>query len=162
MIIAGCAAFFFAQTFTYEGTITGLFPRILSAVVLILVLCVVVTKFRTPKETAKSAGEEEKAEVDDDGGGTWSTATPAGAKPVVRWQGSLVWMVAYFVSIYLVGFWVATFLYALFVSRQIQNKSLKMTIAFALLTTVTLFVVFSTVFYVPLPEGLLFEIVRGR
>jgi hypothetical protein len=158
-IIAGFAAVFFLQTFTYRGTITGMFPRVLSAVVLVLIAGFAAAKLPIFRRRISSATVG--TAVPECGAVDGSGLTPA-ARPVMRWEISLAWMLAYAALLYLVGFWVSSFLYALLLARQLKNRNLKVTVTFAALTAAVLFAAFTTLFYVPLPEGLIFELLRDR
>lgn len=157
IIIGGLAVSFFAQTFTYPGTIAGLFPRIVSTIVILMVLFLLVAKFRS-----KSAASESDEELlDDEEVGTWGKSVSKHALPVMNWKISVLLMLGYFVLIYLIGFGIGTFLYAVAIPLLLQYKNKLVAVVFALVTAVALIVLFGTLFYVPLPQGLIFELLFG-
>ncbi len=153
VIIGGLALVFFAQTFTYEGTITGLFPRIVSSLVILMVAYLLVFKSREmPGSAQDKAGDGQV--------GAWGKST-TDLHPMMKWQVSVLLMIAYFALIYLIGFGIATFLYALAIPVLLQYKNKLVTVIFALVTAVLLVVLFGVLLYVPLPQGLIFELLFG-
>ncbi len=157
VIIGGLAVAFLAQTFTYPGVITGLFPRIVSTIVILMVLFLLVVKFRSTGATSESDEEQ----MGDEEIGAWGKASSERTHPMMQWKISVLLMLAYFVLIYLIGFGIGTFLYAVAIPFLLQYKNRLVTVVFALVTSVALIVLFGTLFYVPLPQGLIFELLFG-
>ena len=138
------AAAFLAQTWSYNPT-AALFPRIVSAAVVLLVVYLIfgrllATRLKEPqpKGPQPASGDSSSA-----------------AAPVLNWPVAVVSFVAYFLLIYLAGFGIATLLYGLAMPYLMGYRNRPVTIAFALSLSLVLVVGFGQLFSVPLPEGIL-------
>ncbi len=72
------------------------------------------------------------------------------------WTVSLVWIAAFFVGLYVLGVFVTAPLFTVAYLRLTVRASWRLSVAYAAVVGVLLYVVFELVLTVPTPEGLLF------
>ena len=142
------AAAFLAQTWSYNPT-AALFPRIVSAAVVLLVVYLISGRLLAarPKGPRPASGDSSSAAAPE--------APQRPATPVLNWPAALVSFVAYFLLIYLVGFGIATLFYGLAMPYLMGYRNRLVTIAFALSLSLALVLGFGRLFSVPLPKGIL-------
>ena len=134
----------------------ALFPRIVSTFVLILGVFALISRlWPRKKQLPTSENQEKVCEIEV-------------IQPLVKKEGTLSWLVSlfwvgvYFLLLFIVGFVLATLLYALVVPVAMEGfnkRNVRTGIIFAVLMALAM-VGFERAFYIDLPQGYLLELMR--
>lgn len=144
-VIGIFSAVFLVQTYDY-GRRAGLFPRLISWTVLVLILIFVVSRVRRAWGRSKEAAPAKPVGALDKAG------RPAG----VKWTLSFGLALAYCLLVYLIGFGPATFGYLLAHIQLAGNRRRAIAAVYALVVA-AIMVLMGTFFKIPLPQGILVE-----
>lgn len=143
---------FLLQTYQY-GRRAALFPRIISLTVLFLTGVFVVSRVRRISKQKTASSKEE------------TVRPPSGTKPAtaegVNWLLTLAAATGFLVFVNLIGFGAATFFYVavhLYLAGYYRHPVIW---AFAAAMAITI-VGTAYLFAIPLPQGLLIEMISGR
>jgi uncharacterized membrane protein YfcA len=151
--IAVFSALFLLQTYEY-GRRAALFPKLVSFTILFLTGCFLVSRLRRAiKRQRTEVKKKETIPVEVE-----SEATqPAG----VHWLLTLSAATGFFVLIYLVGFGPATFFY---VATHLSLAGYRRHSVIALFALAMAIIIVGTgyLFTIPLPEGVLVEMIAGE
>jgi hypothetical protein len=128
----------------------GLFPRMVTGLGLILSLlhvALLLLRARTPVPVV-----EERVDADDEAEGDveYVFAHASGR----AWAGSLAWIAAFFVGLYVVGLFVIAPLFALTYLRFSVRRSWVFSVAYAAVTFAVLYLAFEVALQLPVPPGL--------
>jgi putative tricarboxylic transport membrane protein len=144
IVLLVCTLVFVSIVFVQSlalSELAGLVPKLVSGVAIIL--CLVQLTVEAKKLKAGAAKQEAEPEEQ-----------PA---TTMRWYTMLMIVGIYIAGLELLGFAISTLLFLLITPYVMQQKKIKINIILAVVTTVIIYYGFVEVFYVRLPEGLLFE-----
>ena len=146
VFLTGVAAFmavFLSQSFSYTG-LASKFPRLVSAIGLVLSSYALAGKIRAPR--GSETGESTAA------GGP----EPEGARSVPRipWYLFVLFLLGYLALIVMVGFGPATLVALGLLGRLLGMRRWGLVALFAVTSTVVLMLMFGWLFHTPLPVGL--------
>lgn len=131
----------------------ALFPIIVSTFVLILGVFALIGRLWPRKKQFPAPGNQEEI-------GASEAIQPLVKKEgTMSWLVSLLWVVVYFLLLFIVGFVLATLLYAIVVPVAMEGfnkRNLRTGIIFAVLMAIAM-MGFERAFYVELPQGYLLE-----
>lgn len=134
----------------------ALFPRIVSTFVLILGVSALISRLWPRKKQSPAPENSEKVGEND-------TMQPLVKKEgTLSWLVSLFWVGVYFLLLFIVGFVLATLLYALVVPVAMEGfnkRNVRTGIIFALLMALAM-MGFERAFYIDLPQGWLLELMK--
>ncbi len=117
----------------------GLVPKFISGAALLLCIVQIIADIRKGNMKENSQAVE-------------------AVKPIqLKWYYMLVLLISYVVSLYLLGFIPSAFLFLLITPYILKHKKLKANFILATVTTVILYFIFVEIFYVQLPDGMLFD-----
>jgi hypothetical protein len=152
VISLGLAALF-ANAFwtaTEWSVKAGLFPLMVTGLGVVLALlhvAVLLLQSRTPVPVV-----EERVDADDEAEGDVEYVfAHAGGR---AWAGSLAWIAAFFVGLYVVGLFVIAPLFALAYLRCSVRRSWVFSVAYAAVTFAVLYLAFEVALQLPVPPGL--------
>ena len=128
----------------------ALLPNIVSLACILLSLSVIIMKVQGHR--ARKA----RAPMAASGAGTAPDLPAEHATPLLAWWWSFIAMMVYFLSILLIGFVWATFLYILVLPYFMQYKKWKVAVMTSVVVTGGMYLAFSVVLNIRLPTGILF------
>lgn len=148
-VIALFCIIFLVQTFEY-GRRAGLFPRLISWVVLFLILVFIVSRLRRFwKSRGAPSPEETRSEC----------VTKADQPQGMKWTLTFALAMGFCILLYLVGFGPATVCYLSAHIYLAGYRKGRVIIVYALAVGVIM-VAFGYLFQIPLPEGILVELIK--
>ena len=153
-----CLFNIFAIVFLFQvrnlNETAALFPRIVSTFVLILGVSALISRVRPGKRQFRAPESQETVRDID------AIQTLVKKEGTLSWLVSLSWAGAYFLLLFIVGFVIATLLYALVIPLAMEGfnkRNVRTGIIFALLMALAM-IGFERAFYIDLPQGYLLEL----
>lgn len=135
------SALFFNLTFSI-GRTAGMFPRYVSGFVLLMIVYYLVDKV-----IRAVRGNQVKAKA----------KRPAAAKDGLSWIYSYALLIVFGLLIYTIGFGISTILYMIASPFLMKYRNLKVVIPVAVVLAAVIVFVFGKVFYIDIPQGILWE-----
>lgn len=134
---------------------SALFPKLVSITILVLFGLLIVTRIYS-----RDKGEESESE------GAVECQREGDLKPQpidrrIHWSMSFFIMLGYLALIFLLGFGLSTIAYGLAFSYIAGYRKHKVIYPYALAMAVIIIMVFGKFFQIPLPEGLIFELIMA-
>jgi len=141
---------FFGSTYTFPET-AALLPRIISSFMLFSVLLYIVVKRFGSKKPPAAQQQKEQVKPEE-------RAEKSNRSQGINWYISSLLMFCFFALVYLTGFEFATFAYGAIIPYLLGYRNYKMIFLFATGMTAIIILVFGRLFMIPLPAGLLWEL----
>ncbi len=147
--ICAFSALFLVQTYDY-GRRAALFPRAISILVLFLILCFIFSRIRRMFKEKRSPSKEVPHRAEGAG--------EAGQRQGVKWILSFGGAIGFCILMYLIGFGLATVCYVAAHTYWAGYRRHKVTFMYALALGIMM-VLIGYLFMIPLPQGILVEMI---
>jgi hypothetical protein len=146
------SALFFIQTYNY-GRRAALFPRIISLLVLFLILVFIISRIHRVLKKKRASSKEEPV---------WAEGVAKVKKPQgVNWPLTFGGGIGFCILMYFIGFGLSTVCYMVTHTYLAGYRKHKIIFLYALALGVTM-VLIGYAFMIPLPKGVLVEMISDR